>query len=102
MCEHLLGPISPVTRTRTCHRCGERVPAEGTYEVTRLNGTLEVYPAGLFSQWDGHQIRKFLNVNRRAGDTILHNWFNNCVYVFRAPAGSTLVEVEEDESAQGE
>lgn len=96
MCEHVLGAIHPATRQRTCIICRESVPAEGTFEVHRLPGSLERYALALFAQWDGHQIRRFLNVNRRAGDLLLHNWSDNYLYVYRAAPGTT-VEVEPDE-----
>lgn len=100
MCEHLLGPISPTTRRRTCRLCNQTVPAEGTYQVQQLSGSLERYPSGLFSQWEHGQIRRFLNVNKRVGDLLLHNWADNYLYVYRAARDSTpLVEEEIQEDS---
>lgn len=81
MCDHILGPINPNTGKRTCLNCHEQLDSAGTYSVERLEGNLEVYPAGLFAQWQGHHIRKFLNVQK--GDIVLHNWNSNNIYVFR-------------------
>jgi len=44
-------------------------------------GSLERYPAGLFTGSDGSQIRRFLQVKK--GDILLHNWHDGCLYVFR-------------------
>jgi hypothetical protein len=79
-CEHLLGPISPRTKLRTCIRCQAKVPAEGTFTVTTTGGSMDIYSASIFSQWTGEQIRKFLNL--RAEDIMLHNWHDDNLYVF--------------------
>lgn len=81
MCDHILGPISPIDGKRLCLFCKEKVSSEGTFNIENIAGTMEVYPAGIFSQWTGDQIRRFLKV--RKGDLLLHNWHANNIYLFR-------------------
>jgi len=78
---HLLGPIIQARSSRRCIFCGLEMPAEDTFQTTRSEGALEVYPAELFTQWPHHQIRAYLGLTER--DLLLHNWKDRRFHVFR-------------------
>jgi len=79
---HILGSINPIAGgTRKCNVCDKVVSADGTFEISSVDGSLERYPVGLFNGCEGGQIRKFLKFQK--GDVMLHNWHDGCIYVFR-------------------
>lgn len=59
---HAFGSINFVNNTRKCLLCKEIVPAESTYTVERIEGSLERYPGQLFAQWEGAKIREYLKL----------------------------------------
>ena len=95
MCDHLLLPINPDTGKRRCLACNEAVDARGTFTIGSFVGTLERYPAGIFSQWQEDRIKKYIGVKQ--GDIVLHNWNAvGCIYVFRKNAAISI----NDENAE--
>lgn len=79
---HCLGAINTRKRTRKCVMCDAEIAANHTFNFDIFSiGTLERYPNGLFSGTDGHAIRKFLRL--KEDDLMLHNWDDNCLYVYR-------------------
>lgn len=80
--QHLFGPIHPNTYRRRCLRCGLCVDSNATIEEVVIQGNMEIYPAGLFSQWTGDRIRTFLRLGET--DLMLHHWSDQGrIYVFR-------------------
>jgi hypothetical protein len=79
---HLFGPIHPNTRQRKCLQCGICVDPNETFEEIIVQGNMEIYPSGLFSQWTHDRIRVFLELSET--DILLHNWSDpGHMYVFR-------------------